>query len=178
MDEPRLFLIGYGPSQSTVGANRAGRAAVIAILAPAAWDTYVREATPRDELVAMIGWAYGAPSLLSDPGEFYAQSFQLMDDLGMTSFWSLGGGLDYATSSYWKAFDDAAEAGLRGAPRHRIHRRIDGIDPGPALDEAVAAGEADAVVSSGDTAALMGLARSLWTDGQPSHRPLKVYPCR
>jgi cation diffusion facilitator CzcD-associated flavoprotein CzcO len=28
LDEPRLFLIGYGPSQSTVGANRAGRAAV------------------------------------------------------------------------------------------------------------------------------------------------------
>jgi cation diffusion facilitator CzcD-associated flavoprotein CzcO len=33
LDEPRLFLIGYGPSQSTVGANRAGRAAVRAILA-------------------------------------------------------------------------------------------------------------------------------------------------
>ena len=31
LDEPRLFLIGYGPSQSTIGANRAGRAAVIAI---------------------------------------------------------------------------------------------------------------------------------------------------
>ncbi|MGN8551753.1 UNVERIFIED_CONTAM: NAD(P)/FAD-dependent oxidoreductase [Microbacterium sp. SLM126] len=31
LDEPRLFLIGYGPSQSTVGANRAGRAAVRAI---------------------------------------------------------------------------------------------------------------------------------------------------
>lgn len=33
LDEPRLFLIGYGPSQSTVGANRAGRAAVRAIVA-------------------------------------------------------------------------------------------------------------------------------------------------
>ncbi|RLK47485.1 FAD-dependent oxidoreductase [Microbacterium telephonicum] len=33
LDEPRLFLIGYGPSQSTVGANRAGRDAVRAILA-------------------------------------------------------------------------------------------------------------------------------------------------
>ncbi|WP_285037511.1 FAD-dependent oxidoreductase [Plantibacter sp. ME-Dv--P-095] len=32
-DEPRLHLIGYGPSASTVGANRAGRAAVAAILA-------------------------------------------------------------------------------------------------------------------------------------------------
>lgn len=32
LDEPRLFLIGYGPSQSTVGANRAGRAAVRAIV--------------------------------------------------------------------------------------------------------------------------------------------------
>ena len=30
-DDPRLHLIGFGPSQSTVGANRAGRAAVSAI---------------------------------------------------------------------------------------------------------------------------------------------------
>lgn len=33
LDEPRLFLIGYGPSQSTVGANRAGRDAARAIVA-------------------------------------------------------------------------------------------------------------------------------------------------
>lgn len=33
VDEPHLFVIGYGPSQSTVGANRAGRDAVRAILA-------------------------------------------------------------------------------------------------------------------------------------------------
>lgn len=33
LDEPRVFLIGYGPSQSTVGANRAGRDAVRAIAA-------------------------------------------------------------------------------------------------------------------------------------------------
>ncbi|MCH6229768.1 NAD(P)/FAD-dependent oxidoreductase [Microbacterium sp. CFH 31415] len=32
IDEPRVFLIGYGPSQSTVGANRAGRDAVRAIV--------------------------------------------------------------------------------------------------------------------------------------------------
>lgn len=32
IDEPRLFLIGYGPSQSTIGANRAGRDAVRAIV--------------------------------------------------------------------------------------------------------------------------------------------------
>jgi hypothetical protein len=29
--EPRVHLIGFGPSQSTVGANRAGRAAVAAL---------------------------------------------------------------------------------------------------------------------------------------------------
>ena len=29
--EPRVHLIGYGPSQSTVGANRAGRDAVVAL---------------------------------------------------------------------------------------------------------------------------------------------------
>lgn len=33
VDDPRVFLLGYGPSQSTVGANRAGRAAVAAIVA-------------------------------------------------------------------------------------------------------------------------------------------------
>ena len=32
LDEPRLFLIGYGPSQSTVGANRAGRDAARTIV--------------------------------------------------------------------------------------------------------------------------------------------------
>jgi hypothetical protein len=32
LDEPRLFLVGYGPSASTIGANRAGRAAVTAIV--------------------------------------------------------------------------------------------------------------------------------------------------
>jgi cation diffusion facilitator CzcD-associated flavoprotein CzcO len=36
IDEPRLFLIGYGPSQSTVGANRAGRDAVRVIVADGA----------------------------------------------------------------------------------------------------------------------------------------------
>ncbi len=39
LDEPRLFLIGYGPSQSTVGANRAGRAAVQQIVADRAART-------------------------------------------------------------------------------------------------------------------------------------------
>ena len=31
LDEPRLFLIGFGPTQSTIGANRAGRVAARAI---------------------------------------------------------------------------------------------------------------------------------------------------
>ena len=39
IDEPRLFIIGYGPSQSTVGANRAGRDAVRAIRADASRRT-------------------------------------------------------------------------------------------------------------------------------------------
>jgi hypothetical protein len=30
--EPRIHLIGFGPSQSTVGANRAGRDAVRALM--------------------------------------------------------------------------------------------------------------------------------------------------
>ncbi|MFS0714380.1 NAD(P)-binding domain-containing protein [Microbacterium sp. 2P01SA-2] len=47
IDEPRLFLIGYGPSQSTVGANRAGRDAVRAIMA----DATPQPADAREEAV-------------------------------------------------------------------------------------------------------------------------------
>lgn len=32
--DPRIHLIGYGPSQSTIGANRAGRAAAVALTTP------------------------------------------------------------------------------------------------------------------------------------------------
>ncbi|MDR6904420.1 cation diffusion facilitator CzcD-associated flavoprotein CzcO [Agromyces sp. 3263] len=46
LDEPRLFLIGYGPSQSTVGANRAGRAAVQQIVAERALDGERSTASP------------------------------------------------------------------------------------------------------------------------------------
>ncbi|MGR6740498.1 NAD(P)-binding domain-containing protein [Microbacterium sp. F1-18] len=48
IDEPRLFLIGYGPSQSTVGANRAGRDAVRAIMTDATFSAAgPREAVAR-----------------------------------------------------------------------------------------------------------------------------------
>ncbi|MBF4562965.1 NAD(P)/FAD-dependent oxidoreductase [Microbacterium sp. VKM Ac-2870] len=49
LDEPRLFLIGYGPSQSTVGANRAGRDAVRAIVADRA------AAVAESETVTPVG---------------------------------------------------------------------------------------------------------------------------
>jgi hypothetical protein len=84
----------------------------LAVLAPAMWDTYALEATDRDELVSMIGWGYGAPALLDDPSDFYSLSFRAMDDLGMTSFWSLGGGLDTPGSPYWADVDDAAGDGV------------------------------------------------------------------
>lgn len=38
LDEPRLFVIGYGASQSTIGANRAGRDAVRAIVSERALE--------------------------------------------------------------------------------------------------------------------------------------------
>ena len=41
-DEPRVHLIGFGPSQSTVGANRAGREAVATL------SRYLRDADVRD----------------------------------------------------------------------------------------------------------------------------------
>ncbi|MBW9093988.1 NAD(P)/FAD-dependent oxidoreductase [Microbacterium jejuense] len=50
IDEPRLFLIGYGPSQSTVGANRAGRDAVRAIVA----DGRTRDVTVPDGAGALV----------------------------------------------------------------------------------------------------------------------------
>lgn len=43
IDEPRLFVIGYGSSQSTIGANRAGRDAVRAILAEPSFAVADRE---------------------------------------------------------------------------------------------------------------------------------------
>ncbi len=51
--EPRVHLVGYGPSSSTIGANRAGRAAVAGIVDSCpAWlqrqDTRPRRGDPRD----------------------------------------------------------------------------------------------------------------------------------
>ncbi|MBX3313229.1 MAG: hypothetical protein KF906_02825 [Actinobacteria bacterium] len=80
----------------------------LSILAPAAWDTYVREASPADDLVGMIGWGYSAPSLLPDPQAFYETSFTLMDSLGQRAYWSLGGGLETPGASGWGILDAAA----------------------------------------------------------------------
>ena len=88
----------------------------LAVLAPAAWDAYVREATDADELVAMIGWGYGAPSLMPDAEGFYEDSFALMDELGLRTFWSLGGGLEVAGTSGWRALDAAAATTAGGVP--------------------------------------------------------------
>jgi hypothetical protein len=80
----------------------------LAILAPAAWDTYAREATDADELVSIIGYGYGSPALLPDAAAFYEDSFALMDELGMTTFWSLGGGLETSTAPGWTVVDATA----------------------------------------------------------------------
>lgn len=52
LDEPRLFLVGYGPSASTVGANRAGRAAVTAIVRELDAETEAHELEREAQLVA------------------------------------------------------------------------------------------------------------------------------
>lgn len=80
----------------------------LAILAPGAWDVFASGASANDELVAMIGWAYGSPALLPDPVGFYTESFALMEELGMKTFWSLGGNLDTPTSGGWAALEGAA----------------------------------------------------------------------
>ncbi len=88
----------------------------LAVLAPAVWDAYVHEASAADELVGMIGWAYGAPSLMADAEGFYEESFTLMDALGMHTFWSLGGGLETPGTRGWHALDAAAATTTSSTP--------------------------------------------------------------
>lgn len=80
----------------------------LSVLAPGVWDAYAREATPNDELVAMAGWGYGAPALAPGALEYYEVSFGLMDELGMSTFWSLGGGLETGNAPSWTEVDTAA----------------------------------------------------------------------
>lgn len=87
----------------------------LSVLAPAAWDDYARQATTADELVAMAGWGYAAPSLLPDAAGFYATSFGLMDELGLRILWSLGGGIDTAGAPAWATLEAAAGTGVPDA---------------------------------------------------------------
>jgi hypothetical protein len=48
--EPRLHLVGYGPSASTIGANRAGRAAVRELVALLGHPPAAREDPPAMRL--------------------------------------------------------------------------------------------------------------------------------
>ena len=83
----------------------------LAVLAPTVWDTYVDEASDRDELVGIIGYGYAAPPLLPDPTAFYRDSFALTGQLGMRAFWSLGGGIETPMAGSWAALDEAAGVG-------------------------------------------------------------------
>ncbi|WP_369360175.1 NAD(P)-binding domain-containing protein [Streptomyces sp. cg2] len=60
--DPRVHLVGYGPSASTIGANRAGRAAVREIrrLLAGTPDPDVPGPRPADGLVGGAGYAAGA----------------------------------------------------------------------------------------------------------------------
>lgn len=81
----------------------------LAVLAPAAWDRYATTAGAADELVGIIGYGYGAPAVMADPETFYRESFAAMDELGLTTFWSLGGGLEAEGSAGWSVLDAAAD---------------------------------------------------------------------
>jgi hypothetical protein len=50
--EERVHLVGYGPSSSTIGANRAGRAAVAGILKMLAARNPATDAPPADHSVS------------------------------------------------------------------------------------------------------------------------------
>jgi hypothetical protein len=45
--DPRIQLVGYGPSASTIGANRAGRAAAVAV------DRYLKGSAPTSMLAGV-----------------------------------------------------------------------------------------------------------------------------
>ncbi|MCU1518620.1 MAG: pyridine nucleotide-disulfide oxidoreductase [Pseudarthrobacter sp.] len=53
--EPRVHLVGYGPSSSTIGANRAGRAAVAAILKLPALQAQSSPAQPNEKAARTSG---------------------------------------------------------------------------------------------------------------------------
>jgi cation diffusion facilitator CzcD-associated flavoprotein CzcO len=53
--EPRVHLVGYGPSSSTIGANRAGRAAVAAILKLPGFQHQTFAASSRDKAAPPSG---------------------------------------------------------------------------------------------------------------------------
>ncbi len=81
----------------------------LAVLAPAAWDHFARTAGSVDELVGIIGYGYAAPAALADPLAFYRTTFAAMDELGLTTFWSLGGGLEAPGTAGWRVLDEAAD---------------------------------------------------------------------
>ncbi len=84
----------------------------LAVLAPTVWDTYVREASANDELVGILGYGYAAASLVPNPVAFYSDSFAAMDELGLSTFWSLGGGLETPSAGGWNHLDTAAGDGF------------------------------------------------------------------
>lgn len=81
-----------------------------AVLMPSIWDSYVREATPDDEIVGIMGLGYGVPSLMSDPTGFLDDSNRLNAALGIESHWSLDLLLDDPRAAGWAAIDAANTA--------------------------------------------------------------------
>lgn len=82
----------------------------LALLAPAVWDFYVETASPRDELVPVIGRAYGAADRLPDAATFYRESFDWNAELGMGGFWSFAAGTALPSSPQTTLIDEVAAA--------------------------------------------------------------------
>lgn len=79
------------------------------ILAPAIANYFLSTRTPYDELVGMLGIGYIYPSYYPDKDFFFTQSFNLMQNTGLTTFWTLDPQL-YSEDSYvWGEIDRNAQ---------------------------------------------------------------------
>jgi len=76
----------------------------LATLAPGVAALFAEQASPADELVAMLGVGYAYPSLLPDRGPFVHETLDLMQQLGWRTLWLLDSSLAQAQAPAWRDF--------------------------------------------------------------------------
>ncbi len=73
-------------------------------IAPAIADYYLSTRTSNDKLAGMLGIGYVHPSYYPDKDFFLTQSFQIMQNLGLMTFWTLDPCLYSPDSPVWRNF--------------------------------------------------------------------------